>query len=367
MGVGIVLIGLCVGSFLNVVIYRLPRGLSVKDPKRSFCPSCETSLPAWQNVPIFTWCFQRGRCRTCSAPIGLRYLLVEALLGGLYFIAWFYFPIPSAVLLIVFLTILVTVLFIDAEHQLIPISWTSAGVFCALIGSLWCPKLLDLLGEKFHLSDRDFLDGLRTAGAGWLAGFMSLYFVVLLGKMIWGRLKMDFDEARKWRLQEGYGNSPQLHWVIGEEGYSWDDLFFRGRDQLVIEGHGFKVDGKRQSAGKLLIREDKFSIGEREWEIEELKSLEGKATRVSIPREAMGMGDPHFLGMIGAFLGWQAVIFVIFFSSIYALGVSIVAKVGFGKTLPYGPFLALAALTWVLGGWQLWFVYFELLERFFAL
>ena len=143
-------------------------------------------------------------------------------------------------------------------------------------------------------------------------------------------------------------------------------MFFRSTDELIIQGHGFKVDGKRQPAKEVIIQKDHFTIGEQKWTIEELKSLEGKATQVSIPREAMGMGDPHLLGMIGAFLGWSAAIFVIFVSSIYALGAALVARVGFGKPLPYGPFLALGALTWIFGGWQLWVAYFRSIEGVFG-
>ena len=367
MAIGIIFMGLCVGSFLNVAIYRIPRGLSVNDPKRSFCPHCKTTLPVWQNVPIITWLLQRGKCRTCAAPIAVRYLLVEALTGLLYFGAWFYFPMVSAILLIVFCTILITVSFIDAEHQVIPISWTSAGVILALIGSLWGPRLLDLSGEGFGWLNHDWWPGLRTAGLGWLAGFGALWAVVLLGKMIWGRAKTDFKDPVEWKLQEGYGESSQLHWVVGEEAHSWDDLFFRASDELVIQGRAFKVDGKPQAGKEMLIRKDDVSIGKQKWAVEELRSLEGKATHVSIPREAMGMGDPHLLGMIGAFLGWQSVLFVIFSSSIYAIIAAMVARVGFGKQLPYGPFLALGAVTWIMGGWRLWVAYFESIEGLFTL
>jgi len=275
---------------------------------------------------------------------------------------------PSAILAILFFTILVTVSFIDAEHQLIPITWTAAGVGLALLGSLSCPQLLDLSGMSLASAPHSTCaepspwEGLRKAGLGCLVGFGSLWLVVMLGKLIWGRLKMTLEEATEWRLQEGFGKSAQLHWVLGDEAYSWDDLFFRSSDELVIEGHGFKVDGQRQPAKKITIRRDDFVIQEKKWSIEALKSLEGKATKVSIPREAMGMGDPHLLGMIGAFLGWQAVIFVIFSSSIYAIIAAMVARVGFGKPLPYGPFLALAALTWVFGAWQWWLSYFRSIE-----
>lgn len=357
MGYEILAIGLCVGSFLNVAIHRIPRGLSVNDPKRSFCPFCKATLPWWQNLPVLTWLIQRGKCRNCGAPIAVRYLLVEVITGILFYAAWCQLPMGSAILAIVMLTILVTVSFIDAEHQVIPITWTSAGVVVALAGSLFRPDLLNLLGEVRWNSG---WIGLREAGIGWLAGFGGLLFVVLVGKVIWGRKKLAFEEAVGWKLQEGFQNSEQLHWVIDGEGYSWDDLFYRSTDELVIRGHGFKVDGNRAPGKELIIRRDDFAIGESKWGIEELKSLSGKATEVSVPREAMGMGDPHLLGMIGAFLGWASVIYVVFASSLLAIVAALIARVGFGRPLPFGPFLSLAAVTWVFGGWQLWEAYFEI-------
>ena len=69
--------GLLVGSFLNVVAYRLPRGESLVEP-RSHCPSCETPLKPYDNIPVFSWLLLRGRCRSCGEPISARYPLVEA-------------------------------------------------------------------------------------------------------------------------------------------------------------------------------------------------------------------------------------------------------------------------------------------------
>ena len=362
LGVAVVLFGLCVGSFLNVVIYRLPRGLSVNEPKRSFCPACQKTLPAWQNLPVITWLVQRGKCLHCGAPIPVRYLVVEALTGGLFFLAWWTLPMSSALLAMVLLAILVTVTFIDAEHQVIPIWWTSVGSLVAILGGLLSPVLLDLSGEVLGKRD-DGWAGFQAAGVGWVAGFGGLAFVVILGKMAFGRLKLQFEEPESWRLQEGFAENPQLHFVIGDRAFSWDDLFYRPSDRLQIEGSAFRVDGKGRKGGMLEIRKDEVSLGQSRWRVEDLKSLEGRAEKVVVPREAMGKGDPHLLGMIGAFLGWPAVIFVIFSSCLFAIAAAMVSRIGFGRPLPYGPFLSLGALTWILGGWQLWNWYFGLIQR----
>ena len=354
MAVGILFIGLCVGSFLNVAIYRIPRGLSVNEPKRSFCPHCKAQLPAWQNIPVITWLIQMGRCRSCQAPIAVRYLIVEVLTGALYFACWKFFPMTAAILAIIFLTILVTITFIDAEHQIIPVTGTTVGSIIAIAGAWFANDILNLnSGES---------GGVLDAALGWLVGFLSLWAVLHLGKWLFGRKKHRFEKAEPWQISEGYKDDPQVHFLLGGDAYSWDELFFRDTDELILTGHSFKVDGQRTSGKELILQRESFTIGDEKWTIEKLKSLSGKATEVIIPREAMGDGDPHLLGMIGAFLGWQAVLFVIMASSLFGIIAAIITKAGFARPLPFGPSLALAALTWLFGGWQLWLQYFELLQ-----
>ena len=95
-----------------------------------------------------------------------------------------------------------------------------------------------------------------------------------------------------------------------------------------------------------------------------MKSLEGKATRVAIPREAMGDGDRPLLGLIGAFIGWHGVAFTLFAACILAIIWAIPSRIGFGRQLPFGPFLALGGAAWIFGGWMLWEWYFESLTGF---
>jgi leader peptidase (prepilin peptidase)/N-methyltransferase len=130
-------LGACFGSFSNVLIYRLPRNLSVVGP-RSFCPSCEKTVAWYDNIPVFSWLLLRGRCRHCSSPISIRYLLVElagsaCVLAG---VARFGFTIDglSASL---FLIILLDIAIIDWRHMVIPHTLTVGGMVIGLVLSLF--------------------------------------------------------------------------------------------------------------------------------------------------------------------------------------------------------------------------------------
>ncbi len=114
------LLGLAVGSFLNVVIARVPRRESVVRP-RSRCPGCGTQLAERDNVPVVSWLLLRGRCRTCRAPISVRYPLVEAATAALFVAAGVRFGWDGALpAYLVFFAVLLAVSLIDLEHYIVP-------------------------------------------------------------------------------------------------------------------------------------------------------------------------------------------------------------------------------------------------------
>ncbi|UTI62551.1 prepilin peptidase [Paraconexibacter antarcticus] len=115
------LFGLAIGSFLNVVIWRLPRGESLSHPG-SHCPKCETPIKPYDNVPVVGWLMLRGKCRSCGAPISARYPLVEAATGALYVlvVAVCWDDLSRIVLGIMLVTLLVPVTMIDLDVRRIP-------------------------------------------------------------------------------------------------------------------------------------------------------------------------------------------------------------------------------------------------------
>jgi leader peptidase (prepilin peptidase)/N-methyltransferase len=134
-------LGALIGSFLNVVIARLPRGESVVHP-RSRCPRCHDMIPAWLNVPIVSWLMLRGRCRACRLPISVRYPTVELLTGLLFLAAYARFGLSLSVLCALLLAgSLVAITFIDIDEWFIPDEISLPGI---LIGAALRPFAFDV-------------------------------------------------------------------------------------------------------------------------------------------------------------------------------------------------------------------------------
>lgn len=240
--------GAIIGSFLNVVIVRLPqKGASLAFPA-SYCPQCKRPLFWYENVPVFSYLLLRGRCRTCHCSISLRYLVVEVAMAvlavlvlqryGLSFESFYY---------CIFCALLLVIIFIDIQHQIIPDSISRPGI---------------------------------------LLGFAGAFFT----------------QAVTWQ-ESGLG-------------------ILCGGGILYVLAFGYFVVTKR---------------------------------------EGMGGGDIKLLAMIGAFLGWQSLLYIVFASSLMGSMIGLVGmlakKVGWLTKIPYGPFLALAALSYLFLQEQIYHVW----------
>ncbi len=174
------LFGLLVGSFLNVVIHRVPLGQSIVSPP-SHCPGCDTQIKPWDNIPVLSYLFLRGRCRSCSTSISLRYPAVEAVTGLLFAaIAWRFGPTVWTTVYCLFAAALVAAAMIDHDHQIIPDSISLGGLAVALVVvpgvTAWCGG--------------SFVEALVRAGTGaaigagvlWLVAFLHARFSVAMGR-----------------------------------------------------------------------------------------------------------------------------------------------------------------------------------------
>ena len=244
------LFGTVVGSFLNVCIARIPKEQSVIVPG-SRCPACQAPIRALDNIPLLSFAILRGRCRSCQHPISWRYPVVEALTGILFALTVARFGVTlQTAFLFTFLSGLVSVSFIDLDHQIIPNAITLPGIPLGLLAGL-------LLGQP------PLLDRLMGALAG--AGF--LYLVLLYGGVLLGQ-------------------------------------------------------------------------------------------------EAMGEGDLNLIALVGAFLGWRAVVITILVGclvgSVVGIGLIGMRRLGRRQHMPFGPFLALGAVVALFSGeWLItWYLSF---------
>jgi len=174
------LYGLAIGSFLNVVVYRLPEGRSLVSPG-SHCPACGTAIGVRDNVPVLSWLWLGGRCRACRAPISARYPAIE-LLTGLVFaaVAWRFGASWLTVLYAIFAAALIAAAMIDLDHQIIPDEISLGGLACGLV----------LAPLAAALEGRDYLDALVGSAIGallgggllWSVGFFHARVSVALGR-----------------------------------------------------------------------------------------------------------------------------------------------------------------------------------------
>lgn len=353
-------IGACIGSFLNVVIYRVPLDMSVNEPKRSFCPLCKSAIPMWLNIPLVSWLWLQGKCKDCRAPIPFRYFAVELFTALLFVAVWCAFAglsVGVVPFLWILIALLVSITFIDAEHLIIPSSLTWMGTAAGLAACVVWPQLPVLGGDAVA-----WLSGLKHGVIGWIAGFVGLWLVVELGKLAFGKKAMKFEKPVAWSLKEPEGDLDPMLFMVAGEGIPWWDIFSRKSDRLQVETTDIRVDGMSVGGGSLVIRELDITLPDGTTHpLASLKSLDGMLTSTVIPREAMGMGDVHLLGMIGAFFGWTGVFFSLFAASVFAIIAAVIGRIGFGKQLPFGPFLAMGAVAWMFGAWRIWEWYIDAL------
>ena len=141
LGLIAVVFGLCIGSFLNVCIYRVPAAKSIVFPG-SMCPSCQTPIRIYDNIPLLGFLWLGGRCRHCRAPISIRYPLIELLTGTLALGLFLkYGASLDAVIYFAFACVLIVITFIDIDHRIIPDRISLPGIFVFFLAALALPSM----------------------------------------------------------------------------------------------------------------------------------------------------------------------------------------------------------------------------------
>lgn len=234
------ILGAVVGSFLNVCIHRLPREESIVFPS-SRCPHCRHAIAWYDNIPLFSYIFLRGHCRSCHEAIGGRYLLIEVLTAVMALFTYWKFGISLAFLAaFLFVATLIVITFIDFEHQIIPHEIVLPGIPLFLLAAVF------IMGIP-----------LFDAFLGIMIGIGSLYLIAVYYEQLTGT-------------------------------------------------------------------------------------------------EGMGGGDVNLMGMLGAFLGWESLLFILMTGAFTGAAVGIIMIIKKGKTMkyavPFGPFLSLGAVVYLFWG-----------------
>jgi leader peptidase (prepilin peptidase)/N-methyltransferase len=197
--------------------------------------------------------------------------------------------------------------------------------------------------------------GLMRSLIGMAVGAGIVYLVLRAGKLLFGKQNIELPpDTRIIFTETGV--------VLPDQEILFEDLFYRKSDAILIEAKSVEIIDRCYRNVRVRLMPDKLHVGDESFDPETVPQMEVVGDRIVLPREAMGFGDVKFMGAIGAFLGWQASVFSLMFSSIIgaAVGLTLIAlgKQEWSSRLPYGPYIAVAAVFWIFGGHRLtawWF------------
>lgn len=201
----IFLFGLAIGSFLNVCIYRIPRAdLSIHSPRRSFCPECNTPISPYDNIPVLSYLLLRGKCRHCQATISILYPLVELATAGIFLFLYYYFGLTLEFLLaLVFVSVLLPISVIDAQHYIIPNTLIVTGLILGF--GIVCTIAYQRADVWYFL--------IRLMGA--VTGGMALWLVAVIGSAVLRKTAMGGGDIKLMALNGLFlGAWPELAMVI---------------------------------------------------------------------------------------------------------------------------------------------------------
>ncbi len=364
--------GCCVGSFLNVVVYRLPRDRSLISPP-SACPACGRGIRFYDNIPLVSWVLLGARCRYCKAKISPRYFVIELLTGlvfvGLFFLyfrtnlragvgpflggGWFVY-----LLHIILMAALIAASAIDLELWIIPLSicWFTTAV--GLVGSAAGVYVIGpgIIRGYMLLPSASVVTGSLAAGAA--AGL-----IISLAMLSTGLIKRSYESDESGDLSQEAQESAQQQETVLQKKDGAEARFNHRREvcreiifllpiigcslaaywisKEVVPVHNWWVDfSQRPAVAGLLGSLWGYFVGcGVVWATRILGTL-------GFGREAMGLGDVHLMGAAGAMTGPVFVVVAFFIAPFFGLAWGLF-QMFFKKTrqIPYGPFLSLGILT----------------------
>jgi leader peptidase (prepilin peptidase)/N-methyltransferase len=182
-------------------------------------------------------------------------------------------------------------------------------------------------------------------------GYVILLIVLEAGKIAFGRKRIRFDGPTPFSWNK---RGEDADFVVGTEESLWSDYFAREKDRLLLQCDEARIDHHTFGNVTLEFRYDRVTANGQLLMLDDVTHISGVARELVIPREAMGRGDLKFLAAIGAFLGWRAVLFSLFagslLGSIVGLVTLVVGRPVWSAKLPFGPYLAFGAISWMFFG-----------------
>ena len=375
-------LGLLIGSFSNVLIWRLPRRESINFPP-SHCPTCDHSLAALDLVPVLSWAALGGKCRSCKAPISVRYPMVELITGAAYALLSVVFPFSQVGAGLIGLCLLFTLLLvasvIDQETYTIPDEISLPGAALGLLFGLLHARPKDGLGFG-----ADTLPVFAEAVRGMLLGAGLLITIDLFGSWVIRRLReRSFPEAPlgfqqiALSLLAGAWLGPWAGIAVGAVSAAVNLAFRRTVRipewltlggtllSLILIGSGvaaalspglitlapgliMMVQGALAAAGGMALLCGLY------WWLTPIITRQAEDTSDDYDASAMGFGDVKLAAMIGAFLGWERLVVAVVFAVVAGAVLGVLQLLIFKENrLKFGPYLAIGAVLALLFGSQL--------------
>ncbi|CAN5835337.1 A24 family peptidase [soil metagenome] len=351
-------LGALIGSFANVVIYRLPKKESIVFPG-SQCPNCGHKIKPWENVPVLSWLFLRGRCSGCRQGISARYPLVETLMAlGFVLLAWRW-PLElhgfTVLPLLAVFAMLVMLALIDLDHFILPDSLTLPAVVVALLGAFvysfgsGLPTaaeavtggalgagILALINRVGSLVLRRFGD---TAERLWPVGMDQVNVAALGGALLgwpWGvgaalvSVGVNLVARRPVRLPEG---AVYALWAVA----------------LALSSLNPWVTPVTSLAGTFAAAGVAAVLGALFWWLRDIAAGPSEYAPETLPEDdepiAMGFGDVKLAAVLGALLGWQNLLVGLFAAFVIGAVSGVIGRLaGGGRVVPFGPSLILGGL-----------------------
>jgi leader peptidase (prepilin peptidase)/N-methyltransferase len=198
-------LGAVVGSFLNVLIYRLPRGLTINQPRRSFCPRCKSPIGWRDNIPILSYLLLHGCCRHCGGPISARYPMVETVTGLLFALVYYRqgaqlgTDLGQVIVMLLLVSLLVVASAVDMEWLIIPDEISFFGLAGGLLAGFLLPGLH--VGTASYqtfasLTGVAHLDGLIASVIGAAGGGLLVLFMAVVGTVVFRKEAMGFGDVK---------------------------------------------------------------------------------------------------------------------------------------------------------------------------